>query len=338
VKRVRLLVAALVVLFAAQQGAAVLVDAGRVEFVMLTMEYSARDMALAGASVALPSGLSGFHANPAALGYVDKVQAVVGYRSVMDDVWGGIVAMGMPLGKTGFWSLNVINLSEGTVPEVDRQNDLPVATGETWRSDAFCGSLSWSRVLWRTLSLGASLKGAYRYTGSEAEAYSTDAIALDAGLQYRALMSRFVAGLAVRNLGALRSTYTEGSERYALPASVEVGLSYAPRYTPALRMVADLEKTKGAYADVKLGLEIAALKDILFLRGGWSFSEQDISAAIDVMAGEDQSDYEKSSWNSLCLGLGVNTKIGVLDVGLDAAVQIQTIRHASVGISALVGF
>lgn len=305
---------------------------------MLTMDYSARDMALAGAAVALPSGLAGFHANPAALGYVDKVQAVVGYRSVMEDVWGGIVAMGMPLGKTGFWSLNVVNLSEGTVEGVGSQNQLPVATGETWRSDAFCGSLSWSRVLWRTLSLGASLKGAYRYTGSEAEYYSTDAIALDAGLQYRALIDRFIAGLAVRNIGALRSTYTESSERYSLPASVEAGLSYAPRYAPALRMVADLEKTKGAYTDVQLGLEIAALKDLLFLRGGWSFSEQDIGAAVDAMKGQDQGDYEKSSWNSLCLGLGLNTKIGVLDVGLDAAVQIQTIHHASIAVSALVGF
>lgn len=333
----RLLVPILVAVGVSTAGAQ-LDDAGVTEFEMLTMSHSAREMAMAGASIGMPSDLHGFNSNPAALGYIDHMQGIVGYRSVLMDVWSGQLAFGMPIRKTGFWSVNVINFSEGSIDEVVSNNGVPDYTGREWRSNVVAGSVSWAKVLWKSLSLGASVKGAYRYSGTEGEYYSADGIALDLGVQYRLYGDRLVVGLAARNLGGLRSSYTPDMDKHPLPASVGGGISYIPRYVPVLRIALDIEKVKGRYTSFEPAAEVAILKDLLFARVGFPFSTSDLGYAFDVLGGVADENYQKSQWTTLCLGLGLQTPIKEVDVGIDAAVEFHTIRQASVGISVLTGF
>ncbi len=313
-------------------------DAGMTEFEMLTMSHSAREMAMAGAAIAMPNGLHGFNANPAALGYIEDRQGIVGYRSVLLDVWSGELAFGMPVSKTGFWSVNVINLSEGSVDEVVNGNGMPVWTGREWSSNVVAGSVSWARVLWRSLALGASIKGAYRYSGTEGEYYSADGLAIDLGAQYRLYGDRLILGLAARNLGGLLSSYTNDMDKNPLPASIGGGVSYVPRYVPVLRIALDIEKIKGRYTTFEPAAELAILKDLLFVRAGFPFSTNDLAYAFDVLGGIADKNYQKSQWTTLCLGLGLQTAIKKVDVGFDAAVEFHTVHQASVGISMQAGF
>jgi hypothetical protein len=304
---------------------------------MLGMDYSARDIAMAGASIAMPNGLYGFHSNPAALGYVTRLEAAAGYRSVMLDVWSGLLAFGMPVRNTGTWAIGIINLSEGTIDEVVDVNGNPVETGRVWSSNVFAGTVSWSKLVWRDLSVGASVKGAYRYSGTEGEYYSTDGFAVDAGMQYRFLSGRVITGFVLRNLGALRATYTSESKRYALPLTVGAGVSYVSRYTPALRISLDVEKSRGSYVDFEPGVEVAILRDLLFARLGYAFSNRDVSAALDVLAGESNEGYEKTEWNSVTFGLGLSVPIREVRLECDAAVELHVLHQASVVLAVLIG-
>ncbi|MBD3240183.1 MAG: hypothetical protein GF331_06320 [Chitinivibrionales bacterium] len=308
------------------------------QFVMLGMNHGAREMGMAGAAIGMPNDLHGFRSNPAALGYVEQMQGIVSYRSVLLDIWSGQVAFGLPIRKTGFWSLNVVNLSEGDLDEIMLENGAPVETGRVWSSNTVAGSVTWAKVLWRTLSLGASIGGAYRYTGTEGEYYSADGFAVDLGLQYRIHGDRLVLGIAARNLGGLRSSYTDDLDKEPLPASIGAGISYVPREMPVLRIALDVEKTKGRYTSFEPAFEVAILRELLFIRGGFAFSTRDLGHAFDVLGGVADDNYHKSQWSTLCLGLGLQTAIREVDVAFDAAVELKTVQHASVGVSMLAGF
>lgn len=312
--------------------------AGTLEFEMLSNNYSARSIAMAGAATGMPSGIDGFHSNPASLGYLEDMQALVAYRSIILDVWGGVVGFGMPVRKTGYWAVNIVNLSEGTVDEVLNDNNAPVYTDREWRSDVLAGSLSWSRLLWKSLSLGASLKGAYRYTGTSGEYYSASGFALDLGAQYRHFGDRLVLGVAGRNLGFLTSSYSEEADSYSLPTAFAVGVSYVPRYVLPLRVALDIERIRGRYMDIEPAVEVSVLKELLQFRGGFAFSERDLRHVLDVLGGEDDGDYQKSQWNTLCLGVGLNTPVKTVDLSIDAAVEFHTVHQASLAITAAAGF
>jgi len=314
-------------------------DAGTTAFELFRINHNARDVAMAGASIAVPGGLIGVSANPAASGYLQDVEAVVGYRSMVEGIWSGVLGFGMPLGRTGYWSLNVVNLSLGTIEETLRIDGLPVVTGREWRSDALSASLNWSRVVWRTLSLGASLKGIYEYMGTTGEYYSSDGFALDLGAQYRLLAGdRLVLGAVLRHLGFERSTYGDEIDRASLPTTFGIGLSYVPLYVKPLRIALDLEKSNGGTLDIEPGIEVSILRDLLFLRAGYAFSDREVSYLFDVLGGEQDDDYEKAQWNSLCLGMGLQVRVRDVLIGADAGLEIHTVGQPSVAVTVMVGF
>jgi hypothetical protein len=315
-------------------------DAGTTVFRVLSMNFAAREVAMAGASVAMPNGLGGFYANPAALGYIETMQALMGYRSVLLDVWGGMVAFGLPMDRYGVWSINAVDLSGGSVDEVIADGTgTPLETGVVWKDNSVAGGLSWSKVVWTTLSVGASVKGVYQRISSSNDArYSADGVAVDAGVQYRLPDTRFVTGLAIRNLGFLRSGFSRNDNDYRLPFGVGLGVSYVPRYTPALRVALDLEKALGEYLRFEPALELAAYRKLLFVRLGYAFSERDAEEGFRTLTGEPDETYQKSDWSALCLGLGVNSEIGAFRVEVDAALEFRVDVQPAFVVTTLVGF
>ncbi len=293
---------------------------------------------MAGASVGMPSELLGFYSNPAVLGYLDTWQAAAGYRSLVLDMWSGLVAFGLPVRNTGYWALSVLNLSEGDIDEVTMDNfGNPYETGRVWGGNQVAGALSWSRLLLKTLSLGVSLKGAYHYLGTDGEYYSADGLALDIGIQYRLMGERLVLGAVGRNIGFVRSGYSEDLNKGMLPIGVAGGVSYVPKYVKPLRIALDVEKTYGAYVDIQPGIEVSVLKDMLFLRAGYAFSESELSYAFDVLAGEEE-EHVKGQWNRLCLGMGVAVNVREVRVGMDAALELNAVSDPSMAVTVLAAF
>jgi len=318
-------------------GAAQHPDAGTDVFPFLRINYDAREGGLAGAMIGFPAHAGGASANPAILGYIGKKQAVVGYRHMILDVWGGMASYSMPIASTGTWSVNILDFSAGTVEEVIEENGLPVETGVTWRDNAVSGGLSWGRIVWEQLALGASLRGVHHTIGSSATSYSASAVTADLGVQYRLFKDRFVAGIAVRNLGFLTSSY--GADvKYALPVTLGAGMSYSPRYVDNMRIGLDLEKPVRDGLQIEPGLEISVFQKILLLRLGYPFSDRDVEEAFNVFRGTPTEGYQKSFWRTLCLGIGLQTATGTVDLNIDAAIEFHTDVNPSPLLTVSVGF
>ena len=76
-------------------------QAGTRAFPFLNLDYDARTISMGGVAVAVPNDLYGATSNPAAIGYVSRRQVVLGYRTVIDDVWGSPIAVALAVFKLG---------------------------------------------------------------------------------------------------------------------------------------------------------------------------------------------------------------------------------------------
>lgn len=317
-------------------------QAGTTAFPFLNLDYDARTMAMGGVSVAMPNDLYGVVTNPAAAGYISKRQLVCGYRSVIDDVWGSPLAVAVPYLDWGTFALSLVNISYGSLQEID-ENPAggPLPTAITWHSYSFAGALTWSKIVWQTLSVGASVREIHDYignTGGVSEHYSADALVGQAGLQYRWPASRVIVGLALDNAGFMVANYSDQTETLRMPFSIAAGVSYVPDNIPNLRLALDLAQPFDGFLTYKLGAEIEVYKKYFVVRGGYSFSEQDLESQLKVFQGESVSGTPKTNWTGFCFGIGVNTDISNVNVGLDAGVQLLQDLDPAIGVSLVVGF
>lgn len=306
-------------------------DAGTTAFAMLKMPYNAREIAMAGASVAVPSGLYGVQANPSNAGFESGIQAFTGYRSVVLDTWGGIAGFGMRVPGAGFFAVQVFDNSGGTLEELNRAGE---KTGVTWKANTFAGGLSWGRIVYPNLAIGIAAKGTYDYIGGGDEVYSAGGLMLDAGMQYRLFKERLVVGAVVQNAGVMVKPYVAG-DPYPLPLTAGLGLSFVPRYMPNLRFALDAQKARGEVLTFEPGVAVALANDVFVVRGGFPFSVQELSQLVKTMGGTGDDFYQMENWRMLCLGIGINTAFGNMGLGIDAAVEFHTELQPSLAISML---
>ena len=195
--------------------------------------------------------------------------------------------------------------------------------------------------MWESLSLGASVREIhdnYGSTGGTGEHGSADAVVVQGGLQYRWLGSRVIAGLALNNAGIMISSYSGETEDLKMPISVSAGVSYAPEYIPNLRLALDLTQPVDGYLTYKVGGELDIYKRYAIIRAGYSFSEPDLESVLKGMQGESSTGYQKTNWAGFCFGAGFNANIGVVSVGLDAAVQLIQDMDPALAVSVITGF
>lgn len=301
-------------------------DAGTVAFPLLNLGYDARSVGMAGASAAMPNDLYGIFTNPAALGYIHDREAFVGYRPVFMDVWGSPLVYAQPYGKDGNFAIDIVAFTLGKIDDIElNQSTGNVGpTGLVAQSNFFTGGLSWGRLFFNdAVSVGATVKGIYSSMGVGSEYYSADGLAVDAGMQYRLMGDRLIYGLAFRNFGFMRSAYTPDGDKFPLPACVEIGFSYVPLYIPSMRIALDLNKHQGDYLNYEPGIELNVYKKIFVLRGGYSFSEQDLEAAFQQLEGTAVQSYTKSNWSGVCVGAGVNAAMESFKLRLDLGLQFD---------------
>ncbi len=149
--------------------------------------------------------------------------------------------------------------------------------------------------------------------------------------------SRIIAGLAFNNVGVTIASYTD-STKLQMPFSVTAGVSYSPDYLPNLRLALDLSQPEDGFLTYKLGGELDVYKKYLTIRAGYSWSEPDLEAQLKVLQGESSTGYTKNNWAGLCLGVGVNTDINRVNMGVDAAVQLIDDMDPAIAVSLIAGF
>jgi hypothetical protein len=174
-------------------------------------------------------------------------------------------------------------------------------------------------VVLDSFSVGAGIRGIHDYIGSSTSHTAADAIAFEAGGQYRMPGSRLILGCAIRNAGFMLSGYTSATDTLALPLSLAIGVSYRPLYLPGVRVALDLQKSIDDYLNYKPGIEVAVYEKYLFVRGGFTFSEQDLEAKINEFKGEPSTTYIKSNSSGLSLGVGINAPVNGANAAIDVA-------------------
>jgi hypothetical protein len=291
-------------------------NAGTLPFDFLRLDYDARTLAMGGASVAMPNGLDGAFLNPASCGFITRPQAMAGFRSLFLDAWGGPVGYALPYKDYGVFSVNAEYLSAGSIDQVDENY---ISTGVRWSQSSFTGCVSWAKVVLEDVSVGAGIRAIHDYIGSSATHVAADAVAFEAGGQYRTLNSRLILGCAVRNAGFMLSGYSSATDTVALPLSLTIGISYRPLYLPSVRLALDLQKAIDDYLNYKPGIEVAVYQNYLFVRGGYTFSEEDLEAAVDNFKGQSNTTYVKSNSSGLSLGVGLVAPINGIKTDIDAA-------------------
>jgi len=325
----------IIILLSAQPARTQNSDAGTVAFPFLAMSYDARSMAMGGAACAVQNGLYGVLSNPAAAGYVNASQIMGGYRQVMMDVWGYPFGIAVPTGY-GVFAPYLVSLTSGDFNVIDENG---ILTGDRASSSYTALGVGWARTIGSNIAVGAAVKGAYHHISAGAESYSADGFALDLGAQYRQRNDRIAYGIALRNLGFMRSGYLDGWNEYEMPYGVEAGVAFVPKYIPNLRIALDVNKFNGDYMNVEPAFEYTVVSKIFWVRGGYAFSMMDVEKMLDVFRGERDEAYQKSSVNTLSLGVGVAAVVDNVDLKLDAAMQFYTdISSPAVIVSLLIGF
>ncbi|MDG5816442.1 PorV/PorQ family protein [Chitinispirillales bacterium ANBcel5] len=292
--------------------------AGTVAFPFLNLGYDARAVAMGGAATAVPNDIYGVLSNPGAIGFVQTSQIMAGFRPVVMGVWGGPLAYLGTSDRYGNFAANLIVLSSGEIEEFNERGE---ATGGHARSDYASVAASWGMKVLDDLSAGATFKWIYNRLGTETDRYFADGLALDGGIQYRTNNNRLILGLAVQNVGFMRSGYDSNS--YPLPTGISAGISYVPQNTTNLRLALDVDKRRGDYLNFRPGLELMILSDV-FLRAGYNLSSKDLGNAIDVLRGERDDTYQKSNMSTLSIGGGVITGIQRTELKLDMAIQFYS--------------
>jgi hypothetical protein len=226
----------------------------------------------------------------------------------------------MPVREYGVFGSSVVYMSHGYLSGDEALDEEGNRTEATWHVFSLVGNLMWSKVVFPQLSVGMTMKAIHHAIQSSKEYHeNAQGLALDAGVQYRALNSRFIVGGVVQDAGFLFNNYSEQAGNFRLPLSVTIGVSYVPLHIPALRLACDLQKANDDYLNFKPGFEAAIYKKSLFLRGGYGFSEQDLENAIKTLRNEDDGDYFKSNSSGLSLGLGFITEIKGILTNVDVA-------------------
>lgn len=298
--------------------------AGETNYQHLLLDYDARSVGMAGASVAVPGGVSGVLSNPALLADVDRLQGFIGYQMVLDGVWGAPLLLAKPIKNWGTVALVMQGLSSGDVRVIgiDRYSEGPVYTNLVAHNETFTMGLAFARTINGNLSLGGVVKGLYHYISAPPDVYSSKAIAVDFGAKYRWFNNRLVVGAALRNWGGDIQPFSE-SDTFPIPLLFEAGVSYVPRYLPALRMACDINKIRGEFVNYEPGIELEVYPQTLFVRLGYPFSHRDLQEKAKTLTGSEDKNYQKSNWSSLALGVGLHTKIGKTDLKSDFGLQFR---------------
>ncbi|MBN1578619.1 MAG: hypothetical protein JW913_18795 [Chitinispirillaceae bacterium] len=299
--------------------------AGSVNYQHLLLNYNARSVGMAGASVALPQGLDGVPANPAMIAGLISQQGFIGYQLVLDGVWAAPIGYARSYEGIGAFSIIMQGLSSGKVEVIEEGPDgEPKATGQTANDEYFTPGVSFARSFFNSrLSAGITLKGLYHRISAPPDIYSSKGIAVDIGIQYRPVNERLIIGAVVRNAGFEFAPFEDG-ESYPLPMLFEAGISYVPRYLPALRLAADINKTRGEYVNFEPGLEIEIYPDVFFARLGFMFSQGDLTEQFHKFTGDQDENYVKSNWTTLTTGIGLHTTLNAVSLWVDFGLPFRT--------------
>lgn len=297
----------------------------------LLIPVGARDIAMAGSSIATSTGLDAMYWNPAGLARAEfATNAVFSHMNYIADIGIQYVAVSTRFGDFGSLGLSIKSVGIGEIAVTTE--DQPDGTGQMINPTLLNIGLTYSRMLTDRISIGASATLISERFGL----VSATGVAFSGGVQYSGLanVTGLSVGVAVKNLGprmsfdgdgliregivsnASGSFYKVDAESFDLPSTIEIGLAY--NYVLAeenMITVSGVFQNNNFSADeYKAGLEYH-YANTFFLRGGYTFSDITKSAAIQSNDAVDRS----QQIFGFSAGAGLRYPVGSLNVSFDYA-------------------
>lgn len=260
---------------------------GTTAYSFLKIDVGARSTAMGGAFVGLSDDETALFFNPAGLMQTDTRRFFTTYNNYITDIQSGFLGYVHPYNENTTLGASVCYFNFGSF---DKTDALGANLGTFGASD-FAFAASVSKQVNSHFSLGLTGKFIYE----KIDEYSSDALAVDAGLLYMASDGRTRIGAVGQNMGVQLAGHTK-SHKDPLPASVKLGVSHQMRELP-LTVAADAAKPFDNDIFFSLGGEITGLKP-LYLRLGWSSFGDNY-----------KTDSDKDSWAGFAAGFGVTWKV-----------------------------
>jgi len=257
----------------------------------LLIPVGARSIAIGGSSLVFSNGVESIYWNPAGLGHIDHgVEAMMSEMNYIADIKVTYGAIGISAGGFGVIGFSIKSIAFGDIPRTTELS--PDGTGETYSPTFMNVGATYSKLLTDRISVGVTAT-----LISEAMLSTTaTGVAFNLGIQYRNLgFQGLDLAVAVKNVGpsmtyagadllhtATAAGTLRGSETYAvqaagfdLPSCMEIGLGYERKFDEKNSIVIGGMFRNNNYQDdeYNLGAEYN-FNDLLFLRGGYTFSPQ----------------------------------------------------------------
>lgn len=289
----------------------------------LLIPVGARDIAMGGSTPSASRGVEALFWNPAGTALMKgSADLYFSHMSYFADIGVNYGAVSASVEGFGTLSLALKSLAIDEIPVTTTRD--PDGTGQSFKPQYFIVGLGYARQLSERIAVGITGNLISERLGD----VSASGISFDIGVLYENLASvqGLSIGIVVKNIGPqmtfdgtglLTTAAVEGQHRpstlyqiqaasFELPSSIHFGVGYK-------RQVTDMISIQGATAfqsnnfsddEYRFGLE-AAYQDLLFIRGGYNFAQQET----------DERDYMFGP----TVGFGIHSALGTTDISIDYA-------------------
>ncbi len=266
---------------------------GTTSFQFLKVMPDARSTAMGEAYTAVVNNSEAIFWNPAALAKVSKFDVSVSYLDWLLDMNHQSLSFAYTfpgIGTVGLMGMiiNIGDIQETRVDHLYRNETTgiynPGLTGRTISPAAQVFGVSFARELTDKFAFGATAK----YAREDLVAYAATAIIFDGGFTYRTGFRSLELASSIRNFGP-EIKFLEDGESYPLPQTLTIGVSgYLISPENSFFLTAEDHKLLLAYDMVEardygqqyhIGAEYA-LRDMLFLRGGYKLNYDEEGLAL----------------------------------------------------------
>jgi Type IX secretion system protein PorV len=265
----------------------------------LMIPVGSRYLAMGGSNVASAVGLESIFWNPAGVALSQNdADVLFSYRQYIADMNMSYVAAA---GNLGFGTIGISfrDLSIGDI-NVTTMDD-PDGNGQVFSPTYFVLGLTYSNALTDRISIGANVN----LINESWDRAKASGLSFDFGVQYRDFFSvqNLAVGITVKNLGGSISYtgpglfisandpsssrgvtyYQVSAAEFELPSTISIGLAYVRDLNEEnkISIAGDFQNNNFTYDNYRIGAEYS-FKDMIFLRGGYSYSPQSESANPDI--------------------------------------------------------
>lgn len=302
----------------------------------LMIPMGARTVAMGGANVANVAGIEALYWNPAGLSAIGGNVASFSYVPYFADMNISYFGAGVRVGALGYLGLSLQLFSVGDIHVTTIE--APEGTGETLQPSFMTIGVTYARQFTDRIRFGANLKVIHENIGN----MSATGTAFDFGLQYITPW-KVAFGVTLRNLGgnmrydgtgiefnssipwadpgATSRTTRLDMATFELPTSMSMGLAYGYKINDmqSLNVTGLYSNNSFAVDNVGAGVEYA-LKDMVFLRGGYS---------LPLYPEDYPEDIKDDTQHGLAFGAGVHIPVGNSKVMIDYAYRDMKLFDAN---------